>query len=180
MKGLLPSCWGPPAWFFLHSTAMAYEPSSKSKQEYYNFFASLGNILPCEECKKHYTENFANSSQTLIKALETNKGLFHWVYDLHNTVNGQTGVPKSKWPSYEEVVKRYDNYRVSCDSKPGVCGVTLGEVPSKKTKVVEEFGNEEFSNDRIFSMVVSVLLLLSVGYIVYTKVGKSKKRKRKR
>ena len=61
-NGLKPSCWGAPAWHFLHSVAMGYPETVKNRNskvynEYFEFFTNLGNVLPCEWCKEHYNEN---------------------------------------------------------------------------------------------------------------------------
>ena len=55
-KGLLPSCWGPMLWGSIHSIAYAYNPKI-DKNNYYNFFTNLGGVLPCEECRVHYSQN---------------------------------------------------------------------------------------------------------------------------
>ena len=175
-KGLLPSCWGSPLWHALHSIAMAYVPSPENKKKYFDFFASLGNVLPCEECKKHYKENFQKTSGDLQRALETNDGLFRWVYDLHNLVNRQTGVSKEKWPSYQEIVKKYENFKVSCGNTPGVCGAVPGKVPEKRVRIVEEFGTfGSVGPETIGLIVISILL---VGSLIYIAWNRKKKRKR--
>jgi hypothetical protein len=173
--GLLPSCWGPTLWWSLHSIAMAYDP--KNKESYFSFFKNLGNVLPCEECKLHYSKNF--NSDKLRNELETKEGLFKWVYDLHNTVNKQTGVPKSKWPTYEEIKKKFENFKVSCDSAPGVCGGAIQGKDKKKIIIVEEFGNTLDPNlDRIVSVVLGIVCISLIGYIYY--IGCSQKKQRKK
>ncbi len=170
-QGLLPSCWGPPLWHSLHSIAMAYEPTEKTKIDFYGFFAILGNVLPCESCKSHYAQNFQQLQDSLKYALMQPSlapdGLFRWVYDLHNLVNKQTKVPENKWPSYEEVVKKYEGFKAECGSTPGVCGAVSG-TSTKRIRIIEEFGMlGDLSGEAIGLIVVSIALALSLGYIMY-------------
>jgi hypothetical protein len=169
-KGLLPSCWGSSYWFVLHSMAYVYDPKDKNK--YFNFFMNLGYILPCSECKIHYQDNV--SRDDLEKALESNESLFRWVYDLHNKVNQQLNVPKSKWPSYESVKQKYQSYESDCSSLKGVCGLKVGSKP-KKVKIVEEFGSEKLNDQMIVIIVLCVLLTLSIlnQYIPLKKIIKN-------
>jgi hypothetical protein len=158
---ILPTCWGPPLWFSLHSIAFAYDPNS-DRQKYYDFFSNLGYVLPCEECKVHYTQNF--NKDEFARALESNEGLFRWVYDLHNRVNKGTGVPESKWPSYETVKKNYASFKASCSDMPGVCG--SGSPNKKKIKIIEQFGEYQENLGYIIPIaILSILLVFALGFI---------------
>lgn len=151
---------------------MAYEPTEKGKYDYYNFFASLGNVLPCEQCKTHYAQNFKHLEQSLRQSLQqpalAQNGLFRWVYDLHNLVNKQTKVPEHKWPSFEDVVKKYEGFKADCGNTPGVCGEVAGTLPKKRVRIIEEFGMiSELTDKDIGLIVLGICLLLSLGYIYY-------------
>ncbi len=163
--GILPTCWGPNFWQVIHSIAYVYNPK-KDKEAYYKFFSNLGDILPCHECRIHYKENF-NELEFKI-ALDSTEGLFRWTYDLHNKVNVQLGV--KKWPTYEEVLKKYESYSTSCNEIPGVCGVSDG-VAKKKLKIVEQFG--DLSEDQIpfvtSTIILSVIVLFLCVYIFITR-----------
>ena len=54
-----PTIWGKHAWVFLHSISMNYpdKPSISDKKNYKDFFENLKFILPCEVCKKHYSQH---------------------------------------------------------------------------------------------------------------------------
>jgi hypothetical protein len=164
--GILPSCWGPAMWFAIHSIAYAYNPQT-DKENYNNFFSNLGSILPCEECRIHYSQNV--SKQELLMALNSPENLFRWVYDLHNKVNRQTGVPESKWPSYESIKERYSSFKASCADIPGVCGSSQGL--KKKMKMVEQFGdlNEDQLPFLIATVILAVLLICAISYIICLK-----------
>lgn len=171
LQGLMPSCWGPALWHSLHSIAMAYDPSYHSKKDFYDFFKNLGNVLPCEECKKHYNENFLKQEKLLVDSLNKQNGLFRWVYDLHNIVNKQTNA--KDWPTYESVVKKYENFKVSCGNIPGVCG--SGGANKKRIRIVEEFGNV-INNDYITIFILSLLLFISLCFNIYKSFKKIKNR----
>ncbi len=164
--GMLPSCWGNAGWHFCHSIAYAYNPQI-DKDKYFVFFSNLGYILPCEECRLHYSQNL--NKQELLIALETNENLFKWVYDLHNKVNKQTGVPEVKWPSYESIKQKYSSFKASCSEIPGVCGASSKTGMQRKIKMVEQFG--EYSEEQLplltSTICLAVLLISAILYILY-------------
>jgi hypothetical protein len=168
--GLLPSCWGQVMWHTLHSIAMAYVPTDQNKQQYFNFFTNLGYVLPCQACKTHYAQNV--NTKTLMSSLDTQEGLFRWVYDLHNIVNKQTGVPESQWPSYETVKKTYENFKTSCSELPGICG--SAEKTHKKIKVIEQFGS--FNEDNLpYLICMIILIIMLIGCLGYIYTQRKKK-----
>lgn len=163
-QGLLPSCWGPMLWGFLHSIAYSYCPETE-KKIYYDFFMNLGNILPCEDCKEHYKENLEVNE--LIKGLETNESFFRFVYDLHNKVNKKLNVPESSWPSYEQVKKRYSSFKGVCGSNKGICG---SKDPSQlKVKIIESKNNYDNENLYAFIILILVILLLCALFFIFYK-----------
>lgn len=164
--GILPSCWGSSMWFSLHSIAYAYNPQI-DKENYYSFFSNLGNILPCEECRFHYYQNL--NKKELITALESAENMFKWVYDLHNKVNLQTGVPPNKWPSYESVKEKYSTFKASCAYTPGTCGPGTGKM--KRMKIVEQFDNINEDQIPLIAViaVLSLFIFMLICYIMYLK-----------
>ena len=70
-----PKVWGPHFWFVMKSAVDNFplKASSQVQKQYINFFTSLKEILPCEDCKGHYThllkqypiENYIHSPQEL-------------------------------------------------------------------------------------------------------------------
>jgi len=108
--------------------------------------------------------------QELEIALENTENLFRWVYDLHNKVNRQTGVPESKWPSYESVKERYSSFKASCSEIPGVCKNETGK-PQRKIKMIEQFGsvNNEQLPFLISTVILGILLFGAICYIIMLK-----------
>ena len=54
-----PEIWGPHAWQFLHSITLSYpdNPTLEDKNNHAQFFNSLKDILPCQKCQDHFTQN---------------------------------------------------------------------------------------------------------------------------
>jgi len=84
-----PKSWGPSFWSMMHWTAAGFSqcPTEDEKQNFKLFFEHLQNILPCTECRQHFTSLL---KQMPIDAhLETSTKLRQWVTDVHNAVNEQ-------------------------------------------------------------------------------------------
>ena len=86
--GMMTAVWGPPMWHTLHTISFNYpvKPSKEQKENYYQYFKSLENILPCKYCRDNYKEN--------LKKLKFGKNSFKdrdtlskFVYKLHEMVN---------------------------------------------------------------------------------------------
>ena len=72
-----PKLWGPHAWIFLHYITLGYPdcPDKQTKDAYKNFFINIKDILPCDTCKKHYSENIENISLKTYKKQKINIGV---------------------------------------------------------------------------------------------------------
>ena len=116
---MITKVWGPPAWFFLHSIAMAYpkkidmdDPDDvKIKDSMYAFLTNLGNILPCGICGASYEQYINTPELSISKYLDTRADLVYFIYLIHEKVNDKLGVPKCNRPSFSEVVKYYNKFR---------------------------------------------------------------------
>jgi hypothetical protein len=98
--GLSPKLWGNSGWKFIHYVACAYpeNPTHKDKIDYYIFFNSLENVLPCPFC----AENYKKKVEKNLPNLNSRKELFEWTVDIHNSVNREHGKPEL---SYEDAIK---------------------------------------------------------------------------
>jgi hypothetical protein len=90
--GFAPELWGRQGWHFIHYIALNYpnNPSEEIKNEYLNFFNSLGNVLPCPFCGIHFKENMVKHPPRL----ESKEAFFNWTVDMHNFVNKENGKKK--------------------------------------------------------------------------------------
>ena len=137
-----PTIWGPPAWKFLHTITFQYPeyPTDKDKKEYFIFFNSLRNVLPCPNCREHYSNNF----QKYPIRLESRNDLIEWLIDIHNEVNEMT--QKRKY-SYEEV---YEIYNEIFEGNTGGSSNGTGKTSQTIT-------------------IICILLMISfIGYYYYT------------
>lgn len=121
--------WGPHAWFFLHSITMNYpfNPSEEQKQRTKSFFYDAQHMLPCKYCRDNYKRNL---KETPIR-LENRQEIVHWLIDLHNEVNGQTG---KRHYSYDEVLKIYEkayNKRIPLTESDAVLSIDKGSIELK-------------------------------------------------
>lgn len=97
--------WGPNLWFSLHTMSFTYplKPSEQDKKNYKTFFESLQFTIPCSVCRKNYIRHLKESP--IDPNLESRKLLVHWLIDIHNMVNGETG---KKILSYDTVIRKYE------------------------------------------------------------------------
>ena len=103
-----PSEWGPAGWLFLHSVTFAQpaKPNAFQQQKLRNFFESLGYLLPCMKCCKHFQE-FVKKRPPPVDDREK---LCRWLVDAHNNANKER---RNRFPvklpvfSYEDAVKKY-------------------------------------------------------------------------
>ena len=109
-----PEIWGPHAWQFLHSITLSYpdNPTLEDKNNHAQFFNSLKDILPCQKCQDHFTQNLQENP--VENYLDNKELLFNWLIDIHNKVNVSNG---KKEYSYDEVIKLYENMYKSNDKK---------------------------------------------------------------
>ena len=100
-----PEIWGPHAWQFLHSITLSYpdNPTLEDKNNHAQFFNSIQNILPCQSCRDHYTQNL--QALPIEQHLDNKESLFRWLVDIHNRVNVTNN--KREY-SYDEVTELYE------------------------------------------------------------------------
>ena len=99
-----PNIWGKHAWIFLHSVSMNYpdNPSNHDRKNYKDFFENLRFVLPCEVCKKHFTQHIQRNP--IEPALHSKRKLVEWVIDVHNQVNISLNKPTM---TYDQVIDLY-------------------------------------------------------------------------
>ena len=116
-NGMVTAIWGPSAWFFLHIITFNYpiNPTEDDKLNYYNFFYNLQFILPCGKCRINYQKNINEEDTKLsLSTFNDRETLKMWLYKLHNKVNLLTH--KNVNIRFDEVNKKYEQYRAICDS----------------------------------------------------------------
>jgi len=94
-------------------------PKIEDKNNYKNFFLSLQNVIPCSVCKKNYIRHLIE--HPIDNHLENRTKLVHWVIDIHNMVNAETG---KKILSYDVVMKKFSdayNKTIKLDNDDSLC-----------------------------------------------------------
>jgi hypothetical protein len=104
--------WGPHLWYSIHFIALGFpnEASSIDKKNYKNFYINLPNVIPCEECSKHFANNLNNYQ--IDNYLESREKLFEWTVIMHNEVNKLLG--KEIW-SVDKALKHYKNFNIKLE-----------------------------------------------------------------
>ena len=103
-----PSIWGPQLWYIMHLISFEYptNPTEYDKRIYHDFYTSLKDVIPCEDCKKHYREHITR--YPLTPHLDSRDNLVKWVIQVHNFVNTSLGKPTL---SIEQVMIIYKNLK---------------------------------------------------------------------
>lgn len=107
MTALSIDIWGPKAWGFLHACSFTYpdNPTDEDRIHMYNLLNSLGYVLPCTICRKHFKEMFSESIKGPTSHIFDNRlQVSKWLVDAHNEVNVRNGKEKM---AYEDVEKLY-------------------------------------------------------------------------
>ena len=106
--------WGPHAWQFLHSITLSYpdNPTDQDKYNHAQFFNNLKDILPCQKCRDHLSQNL--QTLPIENYLNDKDSLFRWLVDVHNSVNVSNG---KKEYSYDEVTELYEKMYGNSDNK---------------------------------------------------------------
>jgi hypothetical protein len=100
-----PKWWGPHCWFFIHSVILGYSdnPTEADKQNFKQFFESLGKVLPCNKCRNNYKQHLMKLPLD-DSVLSSRDKLVKWLIDVHNEVN----VATQKSPvSYETAIEAF-------------------------------------------------------------------------
>lgn len=111
--------WGPPAWFFLHSIAMAYPKKINNnnpehiriKNSMFTFLSHLGNILPCAICGVSYSRYIREPELSIEKYLDSRAKLSYFMWLIHEKVNDKLGVPHCDRFNLEETTKYFYKFR---------------------------------------------------------------------
>lgn len=100
-----PKLWGKHFWATIHYITFSVpdSPTEEYKQNLLKFFESLKFLLPCENCRKHYSENLLKYPLT-NDILSSRVMLINWAVNLHNEVNTRNG---TKILTVEEVKNIY-------------------------------------------------------------------------
>lgn len=119
-SGVPITIWGPSLWQAIHALSYSHPAACQSdcekKKGMYDFLKSLTKVIPCEECRGHYTtwfnENMKQGENSDI--LTSRDKLTKALHELHNDVNRRTNKPELK---LETVRAKYETGSSKCPMK---------------------------------------------------------------
>ena len=129
--------WGYESWSFLHNVTFNYplKPNNQDKINFYKYFKYLGNVLPCNECKRHYKKLFQYID---IKYFLSNRyGLIWWLFIIHNLINKKLN---KQLYEFKDLINRYYNFNQNntCHS----CSVVIDDKKDDlHIKITEKYYN---------------------------------------
>jgi len=107
--GLDSKVWGPPMWFFLHTTAICYplHPNAVTKKKIYDFFQNLHLFIPIEPMASNFSKLL--DEYPIAPYLDNRESLVRWVWFIHNKINQQLEKPQISLNDF--YVKYYESYK---------------------------------------------------------------------
>jgi hypothetical protein len=115
-EGLYTMVWGSDQWNSMHNITFnyPYSPTIEDKDNYYKYFISLGEVLPCCTCRKHYNFHIRNGETELNQAaLASRDTLTLWLYNFHKEVSHRLGYDYDI--TYDMLKKKYNSYIAKCE-----------------------------------------------------------------
>ena len=160
-----PKIWGPFMWFVLHIITFNYpeNPTPFHKESYRDFFNTLKNIIPCEQCRKHYAKHI--QEYPISPHLDTKKQLIEWLIHIHNMVNISLN---KKTYSTEEVLTTYENLEPI--SPFAIKSVEL------KNKVFDSFNKSHYHDEqftkkkkKLYNIIMICIIIIIILYFINKK-----------
>lgn len=179
-NGLITKIWGPALWTGLHCITFGYpiNPTDEQKENYKQFFVSLGDVLPCKYCRISYKEYLEEDDTKLNeKALKDRESLTKWLYKLHNKVNNKLGIDYGV--DFDCIKKKYESYRAKCPEKKdkNVKGCIM---PLDKKKICYKEANKkdcpiiDYKTGKIFKILADIRKISKKNYYFWNIIRKNK------
>lgn len=101
--------WGPKTWEVMHIFSYNYSdnPSLQDKQNAFNFYSSIGHMLPCSHCQEHCVQYVTDNPPHL----QSKDHLVDWVLEFHNVVSTRLG--KETW-SRSRLDQKFETNNAFC------------------------------------------------------------------
>jgi hypothetical protein len=101
--------WGPKTWDIMHTFSYNYpnSPNLQTKQNAFNFYTSIGHLLPCSYCQEHCI-NYVTQNPPSINSRNE---LINWVLQFHNEVSKR--LAKETW-TRTKLDKKYETDNAFC------------------------------------------------------------------
>lgn len=101
--------WGPKTWDIMHIFSYNYpeSPDLHTKQNAFNFYSSIGHLLPCSYCQQHCVEYVTKNPPSINSRHE----LIQWVLTFHNEVSKRLN--KETW-TRTKLDRKYETDNAFC------------------------------------------------------------------
>lgn len=101
--------WGPKTWDIMHTFSYNYpeNPNLQTKQNAFNFYTSIGHLLPCSYCQEHCVDYVTRNPPSINSRHE----LIQWVLTFHNEVSKKLN--KETW-TRTKLDKKYETDNAFC------------------------------------------------------------------
>jgi hypothetical protein len=88
-----PEVFGPIIWKYLHLATVMYpqKPTLADKNEFKNLLYGFGAFLPCSVCTYHYRAYIQDNINLIDMSLNSQNGIFEFVWEFHNNINKRLG-----------------------------------------------------------------------------------------
>ena len=153
-----PDVWGPHGWKFIHYITLGYpaNPSNKDKENYYDFFMNLANVIPCSVCESHFKEHLKITPLD-NEALSSRENLMAWGITMHNHVNASNS---KKIYSVKDALRAIIENDDRCILKKNQL--------TEKEQFVDNKQKESFTeSDNNFKLILSVSIIVNILLILY-------------
>ena len=163
--GLYPPTWGYHQWTMLHLMAHVYpeNPNSMRQESMLKYLQGMSMNMPCPGCVYHYVNYFKSNPPKV----ESRTALKKYLVDFHNEVNKRTGKRTYTYEEAEEDLKEkcfkiqdWMDIKRATDIRQEDA-VTIKKLKSRCSEL------EKNSGDVIAVIVLSVLLVGSIGVIIW-------------
>ncbi len=158
-----PEIWGPHGWKFIHYITLGYpsNPTTKDKQQYFDFFMNLANVIPCSVCENHFKEHL-NITPLDDDALSSRENLMAWGITMHNHVNARNN---KKIYSVRDALRAIIENDDKCIIKKNeeLKNVSINKFENNLTENCIN-NNNNFTLYLSISIIINVLLLF---YLLY-------------
>ncbi len=157
-----PEIWGPHGWKFIHYITLGYpsNPTNKDKEEYYDFFMNLANVIPCSICENHFKEHLKITPLD-DDALSSRENLMAWGITMHNHVNARNS---KKIYSVKDALRAIIENDDRCILKKNEeLKNTSIDISDKSEKFENNSTNNSSNNMTLFlsiSIIINILLIL--------------------
>lgn len=149
-----PEIWGPHGWKFIHYITLGYpsNPTNKDKRNYYDFFMSLANVIPCSICEGHFKEHILITPLD-DEALSSRENLMAWGISMHNHVNARnTKKIYSVKDALRSIIENDDRCIINKDKE--IVKETM------KNNITNTKNNNKFMLFLSISIIINILLVL--------------------